>query len=50
MFFVSEAKRSGHPGFDVLFRLHLEVEPHFLFQFAVKSISPQMEEQTAPEL
>jgi hypothetical protein len=31
-------------------RLHLKVEPHLLFQFAVESISPNIEEQFAPEL
>jgi hypothetical protein len=39
-----------HPGFSVLSRLHLEMEPHLLFQFAVELISPQVEEQPAPEL
>ena len=33
---------------EVFFRLHLQVEPHLLFQFAVESISPQVEEQPAP--
>jgi hypothetical protein len=39
-----------HPGFGVFFRLHLEVEPHLLFQFAVELVSPHVEEQPAPEL
>jgi hypothetical protein len=35
---------------EVFFRLHLQVEPHLLFQFAVESISPHVKEQSAPEL
>src|SRR5262249_7400741 len=35
---------------DVFFRLHFQMEPHLLFQFAVELISPRVEEQPAPEL
>jgi hypothetical protein len=35
---------------EVFFRLHLKVKPHLLFQFAVESTSPHVEETSAPEL
>jgi len=40
----------GYARSEVFFRLHLKVEPHLLFQLAVESIPPRVEEQLAPEL